>query len=154
MRNINEITGIETTMSRAEILALHRETLQNHGNGMALLESIRDETGVNAAGLKAAAEERKEQVEHLDVETGLTSEINTSRTMVSLSDTIRSLVMVLARHPYGFKGDGTRGENGILRKGLEPFELEENEAAEKWAEGAKLGREWATTGRLSTDKEV
>ena len=118
--------------------------------GIGFLDTIRGELGLNQAGEQAAAAEQAEQAER-EQDAGLTTEINLSRTMVPLADTIRSLVRVLARHPHGFRGDGTRDENGKLRKGFKPFTPEEDEAGQKWADGPKQGKEWATTGKLSTD---
>jgi hypothetical protein len=144
------INGNETTMTRDEILALHRETLQNHANKMALLETIRNETGLNQEGLTAARQEQKETAER-DTDAGLTSEINTSKDLRPLEDTVRGIIQVLTRHQFGYKGDGTRRDDGKLKSALNFFTVEENEAAENWAAGPKNGREWALTGKLSTD---
>jgi hypothetical protein len=150
MKNINEIDGTETTLTRAEILALHAEMNANHKRGMDLLESIRSEIGLNQAGEAAAREEQKELAED-DRDAGLTTEINTSRDLVRLEDTIAGFVTVLARHPFGFKGDGTRDASGKLKGTFKPFTPEEDAAGERWLAGPKQGKEWAATRRLSTD---
>jgi len=150
MKNINEINGTETTLTRAEVLARHSEILANHSRGMELLESIRDETGLNYAGITAAREEQKELAE-TEQDAGLQTEINTSRDLVRLEDTIEGFVTVLARHPFGFKGDGTRDASGKLKGTFKPFTPEEDAAGERWMAGPKQGKEWAATRRLSTD---
>ena len=118
--------------------------------GMELLESIK--SGLPAFQSYAReAELANRDAAEAAADEGLTSEINTSKTIVNLADTIRSLVMVLARHPEGYKGDGPRDAGGKLRGKFEPFTPEENAEGEAWEAGPKRGKEWATTGRLSTD---
>ena len=141
---------VETTMTRSEVLSHHSEIVTNYQRGMALLDGIREELGLNSEGLKAAREEQKEQSER-NVDEGLTSEINTSKTLVKLEDTIAGIITVLTKHPHGFRGDGTRHNNGSLKGTFKPFTPEEDADAESWAAGPKLGKEWAETGKLSTD---
>jgi hypothetical protein len=121
-----------------------------HAIAMSLLDSIHTECGINQDGRWAAAVERMELTADQQ-DAGLQTEINTSRTLVNTADTIRGMMEVLTRHPFGFRGDGSRDANGKLRGGFEPFTPEEDAAGQIWADGAKLGREWATTGKLSTD---
>ena len=121
-----------------------------HAIAMSLLDSIRTEIGLNDEGEKAAWEASFEMDER-EQDAGLQTEINTSRTLVNMENTIRGVFEVLTRHPFGFRGDGSRDANGKLRGGFEPFTPEEDAAGQIWADGAKLGREWATTGKLSTD---
>ena len=138
------------TLTRAEILQNHKESLTRHENGMVFLSSIREETGLNEESMKAAREELKE-INESTADEGLTSEINTSRNLVRLEDTIRGFHEVLNRHPHGFKGDGTRDHNGLLKGKFIPFTEEENEAGRKWSVSPKQGKEWALTGRLESD---
>ena len=121
-----------------------------HAIAMSLLDSIRTEIGLNDEGEKAAWEASFEMDER-EQSAGLQTQINTSRTLVNMENTIRGVFEVLTRHPFGFRGDGSRDANGKLRGGFEPFTPEEDAAGQIWADGAKLGREWATTGKLSTD---
>ena len=152
MKHIININGneTETTMTRAEVLARHSEALRLHSEGMTLLETIRDEIGLNAEGLKAARSEQKEAAER-GQDAGLTTEINTSRDLVKLEDTMRGIVEVLTRHPHGFRGDGTRRDDGSLKGTFKPFTPEEDTAGQMWADGPKRGKEWALTGKLSDD---
>jgi hypothetical protein len=138
------------TLTRAEILQNHKESLTRHEASMVFLSSIREETGLNAEAMKAAREELKE-ISEATAEEGLTSEINTSRNLVRLDDTIQGFHEVLSRHPHGFKGDGTRDHNGQLKGKFIPFTEEENEAGQKWAASPKQGKEWALTGKLESD---
>jgi hypothetical protein len=117
----------------------------------ASLEAILTDLGINQAGEQAAYLEQRD-ADDRERDAGLTSEINTSGTMVNLADTIRAFVMVLARHPEGFSGDGPRDRSGkIIPAKFKRFTPEENEAGQKWADGPKQGKEWALTGKLSTD---
>lgn len=152
MKHTIEINGTETevTMTRADVLAAHNRMRHDHAAGMALLDSIHSEIPEYSTYAAEAEAENRVNAE-LDAEAGLTTEINTSRSLVSLEDTVRGIVEVLTRHPHGFKGDGTRRENGTLKGTFKAYTPEENEAADKWAAGPKLGSEWAKTGRLSTD---
>jgi hypothetical protein len=132
-------TETERVMSRAEVLEYHAAML-NHSQSMAdMLESIKSEIPTFQDYTEATEKDNWEEVERKRDE-GLTSEINTSSTMVSLADTIEGCINVLKRHPEGFKGDGPRKENGTLRGKLVPFDDEENEEAEKWLADLKAGK--------------
>lgn len=67
--------------------------------------------------LKEEAEER-----------GLTTEINTSTSLVNIADTMENIMELLARHPYGFKY-GSRDSKGNIV--LEPYTDAENAEAEQ-----------------------
>ena len=151
MKNIKTLTEYSESFI---VSSNFRKGEAGHGisaAGQILLESIKGEIPLFQDYEEQVDKENQEEAER-QIEAGLTSEINTSKTLVNLEETLRGVVMVLVRHPHGFKGDGSRDENGRIRKGkFQPFTDEENQAAELWAAGPKAGKEWATTGRLSTD---
>ena len=131
MKIINEIDGTERNETRTEILARHAEMREDHTAKMNFLAEIHRELGLDKVGIEAAAEEQKELAERHQNE-GLTHEINTSTTLVSLRDTVESCVEIIRRHPYGYK-NGSRNSKGHVID--EPYTEAENLEAEKWATG-------------------
>lgn len=121
--------GIETvtTMTRGEILALHAGMTQRHSEKMTLLESLHygkhfDQITLDNA--KANQEEAESKVE-----AGLTTEINTSGTLVNVGDTVEGCMTILRKHPHGFKMEGRLDKAGATKTS---YTQEENEEAAAW----------------------
>lgn len=109
-----------------------RPVPETYARGVDLLEAIKSEIPY----FQQVAEEngfafREEQDEKEVNDKGLTTAINTSTSLVSISDTMENIAALFARHPYGYK-HGSRDSKG--RVVHEPFTAAENEAAEKWAQ--------------------
>ncbi len=117
---IQNIDGTERNETRQEILARHAAMMTMHAGQMDLLASFHVGKHFDLIAAENAAADRVD-AERL-AESGLQTEINTSKDCVSLRDTLDGCADVLRRHPFGFKDSWTD---------------EENKAAEQWAAGVK-----------------
>lgn len=121
MKILTDINGKERTGAQRRIVAPHvrRQTLARHARnweihrqGMALLDTLRVGksfyTFQGSTGWTAMAEEMKKTRAAVNKEDqGLTTEINTSTSLVSLRDTLDNISDLLRRHPHGYRdGDG------------------------------------------------
>lgn len=107
--NGNEIERLET---RDEVKARHALGMDLHRQGMELLESIHaEEPYFNNVKIE------NEKADRVDRETkrdeGLTTEINTSQTLVNVGDTVENCRSILARHPYGFRDGDAEGTESL-----------------------------------------
>lgn len=131
---IQDTNGTERNETRQEIVARHQESLRIQQEGFNLLETLRsgDSLYIFRGDLKGLAAVRAESLKRkaeAQREEGLTTEINTSKSLVSLRDTVESAAEVIRRHPNGFKGF-IRGSKGDIK--VDPYTPEENAEAEAW----------------------
>lgn len=138
LNNLPEVeTEVELTDEQIDALANKADgkTSPTYQAACDLLEAIHSEEPyfqtIETETRKDLWEEHEQRVD-----TGLTTEINRSTSLVSLAATLDGCAEVLKRHPYGFK-NGSRNSKG--QPGLKPFTEAENIAAEKWLASIKNG---------------
>lgn len=127
--NTPEIDTPEMTDEQIEAVGEKDEPITDtYKAAMDLLEAIHaEEPYFQQVARDNRLADRAENEEKAD--NGLTTEINRSTALVSVTDTMENIVALLKRHPYGYK-QGSRDRKGNVVN--EPFTAAENLAAEKW----------------------
>jgi hypothetical protein len=134
MRKITVINGneIETTLTRDEIISLHREMVARNKQGADLLSTIRGECfDLEARELDARLEWNEYQQDRADK--GLVSLVNKSTELMPVADIVERCSAILARH-HGFKDGVLRTED---KQGVRDV-AEEKELMAQAAERARL----------------
>lgn len=112
-RDMARVNGQQGLASVESVENFIGESVQDAG--FALLESIKSEPAyLNHPEIVAVRKEeqriRREQAEKVQDE-GLTTEINTCRSAVSIHDTLENCTAILQRHPFGYNEKFTAEEN-------------------------------------------
>lgn len=122
MKLIDDNGNVIRNETRQEIIARHSRMMDAHRQGMEFLESIHTEEPY-FQNLKAENDRVNRDEYNRKVDSGLTTEINTSQTLVNVGDTMENIRDLFARHPYGFKDGDAEGIELLKGENEEPAAL-------------------------------